>query len=121
MSTTLTHSALEKRASSGSVTAVRAEGARSKGRSSAAGWSRKDLTIGRALGIGLFLLYLAISRHAYVAYDANSMVAVTHNLVDHFTLRTTGAWHDYLKLSTPWSPYGVGLSIALVPFFAISR
>jgi hypothetical protein len=73
------------------------------------------------LFVGLLTLYIAVSRHQFVAYDANVMVASARNLVNHFTLRTTGAFDDYLHLSTPWSPYGVGVSVLAAPFYAISK
>lgn len=70
---------------------------------------------------GLFLVYLAVSRHEVVAYDAMSMVAVAINLTNHFKLNTVGAFDDYLHLSTPYSPYGIGLSVLVVPFYALSK
>jgi hypothetical protein len=77
------------------------------------------------IAVGVFLsllaLYLAVSPHRYVAYDSGAMAAVTHNLVNHFTLKTTGAFHDVFGTSTPYSDYGLGLSLALVPFYAISK
>jgi len=106
---------------SGSAMKEAVPAARNPATLSVPGWSRRDVTIERLLFLGLFFLYLAVSRHAYIAYDANAMVAVTHNLVDHFTLRTTGAWDDYIGLSTPWAPYGIGLSIAIVPLYVLSR
>jgi hypothetical protein len=84
-------------------------------------WSRRDVTIERAIVLGLLILFIAVSRHEYIAYDAESMVAVAHNLVDHFTLKTTGAWDDYLGYSTPYSPYGIGVSVFIAPFYAVSR
>ena len=80
-----------------------------------------SLTVGSFLFLGLLLLYVAIGRGQYVAYDANSMVAVGKGLVDHLTLRTTGEFNDYLHLSTPWSPYGIGVSLLVVPVYALSK
>jgi hypothetical protein len=57
----------------------------------------------------------------YWAYDAQSMAAVTHNLVNHLSLRTTGAFNDVFHISTPFSPYGIGVSLLLVPFYALSK
>jgi hypothetical protein len=79
------------------------------------------MPLGLTIFTSLLLLYIAISRHRYVAYDAASMAAVTHNLVNHLTMKTTGAFNDVFGISTPYSPYGVGLSAALVPFYSISK
>jgi hypothetical protein len=49
------------------------------------------------------------------------MVAVGTNLTNHFTLRTVGAFDDYLHLSTPYSPYGIGVSVLVVPVYALSK
>jgi hypothetical protein len=70
---------------------------------------------------GLFLVYVAVSRHEFVAYDAESMVAVGTNLTNHFALNTIGAFDDYYHLSTPYSPYGIGVSVLVVPFYALSK
>jgi hypothetical protein len=70
---------------------------------------------------GLFFVYLAVSRHTFVAYDASSMVALGTNITNHFTLTTVGAFDDYLHLSTPYSPYGIGISLLVVPMYALSK
>ena len=82
---------------------------------------RTDLLIAACIFGALFLVYLAVSRHEFVAYDANSMVAVDTNLTNHFTLKTVGAFDDYFGLSTPYSPYGIGISILVVPAYALSK
>lgn len=84
-------------------------------------WSRRDTVVVSLVGLGLFAVYLAASRHTYVAYDASVMAAVTKNLVNHGTLRTTGALNDYLHLSTPYSSYGLGLSLVAVPAYVVSK
>ncbi len=66
-------------------------------------------------------MFLAVSRHEFVAYDAESMVAVGTNLTNHFTLKTVGAFDDYYHLSTPYSPYGIGVSVLVVPAYALSK
>ena len=83
--------------------------------------SRTDLLIAGCVFGGLFFVYLAVSRHEFVAYDAMSMVAVATNLTNHFTLNTVGAFDDYYHLSTPYSPYGIGVSILVAPFYALSK
>lgn len=66
-------------------------------------------------------MYLAVSRHTFVAYDASSQVAEGTNRTNHFSLKTVGAFDDYLKLSTPYSPYGIGVSLLVVPIYALSK
>jgi hypothetical protein len=83
--------------------------------------ARTDLIIAGCIFGGLFLVYVAVSRHEFVAYDAASMVAVGTNLTNHFTLKTVGAFDDYLHLSTPYSPYGIGVSFLVVPAYALSK
>ncbi|MGP0029174.1 MAG: hypothetical protein ACLPVF_01560 [Acidimicrobiales bacterium] len=83
--------------------------------------SHPDALVASLLFAGLFLVYVAVSRHKFVAYDATCMVAVSKNLVDHFTLRTTGAFDDYYHLCTPYSPYGVGVSVLAAPVYALSK
>ena len=90
-------------------------------RHSAQNNARTDLLIAGCLFGGLFLVYLAVSRHTFVAYDAASMVAVGTNLTNHFSLKTVGAFDDYLHLSTPYSPYGIGVSVLVVPAYALSK
>jgi hypothetical protein len=82
---------------------------------------RSDRIIAGLLFVGSLLVYVAVSRHKYVAYDASSMVGVTHDLVDHFSLQASPGFYDYLHLSTPYSPYGLGVSIIAVPFYALSK
>ena len=82
---------------------------------------RVDRRICCLLFLSLLALYLAVSRHLHVSYDGDSMAAVARNIVDHFTIRTTGAFDDYLHLSTPYSPYGIGLSVVMAPVYALSK
>ena len=96
-------------------------GRHAKPRHISKGTSRIDLILGACVFGGLFLVYLAVSRREFVAYDAESMVAVGTNLTNHFTLKTVGAFHDYFGLSTPYSPYGIGVSILVVPLYALSK
>ena len=96
-------------------------GIRAGPRHAAPDGARTDLLIAACVFGGLFLVYLAVSRHTFVAYDADSMVAVGTNLTNHFTLKTVGAFDDYLHLSTPYSPYGIGVSVLVVPAYALSK
>jgi len=52
------------------------------------------------------------------SYDAQIMFQVTTNLVLHGSLRVT---HDYLGLNTPYSSYGIGMSLAMVPLYLVGR
>ena len=96
-------------------------GLRTRPRHAAPDTSRRDQVIAGCVFGGLFFVYLAVSRHTFVAYDAESMVAVGTNLTNHFTLNTVGAFDDYLHLSTPYSPYGIGVSLLVVPVYALSK
>ncbi len=83
--------------------------------------SRRDRAIKLFLFVGSMFVFWAVSRHEFIAYDAQSMVAVAHDLVSHFSLVASTEFHDYFHYSTPYSPYGIGLSIVIVPFFAVGE
>lgn len=84
--------------------------------------NRRDLGLASLLAFSLFCLYLAITRMQHVAYDSQAMTAVAHNLVDHLSVRTTGTpFKDEFGMATPYSPYGLGESLVLAPFYAISK
>ena len=71
---------------------------------------------------GVFVIYLAVSRHGSVSYDAAVMTAVARALVNHHSLQPSmGGFHDYLHLSTPYAPYGIGLSLVIAPFYILSK
>jgi hypothetical protein len=80
-----------------------------------------DRTLTALVFGSLFCLYLAVSRHWYYSYDSQAMAAVTHNIVNHFTLKTVGALNDVFHDSTPYSSYGIADSILLVPLYAASK
>ena len=77
--------------------------------------------IGLLLFVGLFVLYMAVTRAEYYAYDAQAMMAVTRNLVDHGTLKTTGEFVNSFGFATPYAPYGIAVSILEVPLYALSK
>lgn len=56
-----------------------------------------------------------------MSYDAASMMGVTRDLVNHGSLQASAGFSDYLHLSTPYSPYGVGTSLLLVPLYVLSK
>ena len=90
-------------------------------RASLAWRPRRGTVTATLLFCGSLLIYLAVGRRLSVAYDAASMIAVARDLVNHGTLQASGGFRDYLHLSTPYSPYGIGMSILIVPFYALSK
>jgi len=48
------------------------------------------------------------------AYDTEAMLSVTKNLVDHGSLTTVGSGWVLGPVSTPYAPYGIGVSILAV-------
>jgi hypothetical protein len=78
-------------------------------------WS--DRKIMAVLFGGVLLVYMAVIRGRIEIYDSQSMLAVTKNLVDHGSLRTTGAGY---QLHQVWAPYGIAMSILAVPAYLIS-
>ena len=83
--------------------------------------SHPDALVVSLLFAGLFLVYVAISRHTFIAYDARCMVAVSVNVVNHLSLRTTGAIDDPFHFCSPYSPYGIGTSVVAAPVYALSK
>jgi hypothetical protein len=81
-------------------------------------WS--DRTIGALLFVGSVLVYVAVSRGQQYAYDGNAMLAVSMNIVNHASLKTTG-FVDVFHQSTPFSPYGIAMSLLGVVPYALSK
>ncbi len=79
---------------------------------------RIDRQISIALFGGLFAIYLAVMRGQIEVYDTQAMLAVAQNLVNHGSLKAEGAGY---ALSTPWSPYGIAISVLAVPLYALSK
>ena len=79
-----------------------------------------DRTVGALLFVGVLGVYVAVTRGTYYAYDSQAMVAVTMNIVNHGSLKTTG-FVDAFHLATPYSPYGIAVSILAVPPYALSK
>ena len=74
------------------------------------------------LFFGVLAAYVAVTRGTFYAYDAQAMFAVTKGIVDHGSLRTTGTgFADSFHLATPYSPYGIGLSILAIPPYLLSK
>jgi hypothetical protein len=71
---------------------------------------------------GTLLVYLAVLHGQIDVYDTQAMYAVTENLVNHFALHTGGAgFVDPFHQATPYSPYGIAMSLLAVPFYAASK
>jgi len=84
-------------------------------------YQHRDAQIAGSLFVGTLLIYAAVSRYKYVAYDAASMVGLAHTLVNHLSLNAGQGFDDYLHLSTPYSPYGIGLSLVIAPIYGLSK
>jgi len=82
---------------------------------------RSDRVVMALLFVGMMALYVAVTRAEIYAYDAQSMAAVGRNLVDRHTLQTVGAFHDPFGFSTPYAPYGIGVSLLVAPVYALSK
>lgn len=79
---------------------------------------RPDVVIMVGVMVGLGLIYLSIQRGSTPAYDAAIYIEVTTNLVDHGSLVVR---NDAYGINTPYSAYGLGLSLVLVPFYGIQQ
>jgi hypothetical protein len=85
-------------------------------------WLTTDRKIAALLFVGVLAVYVALTRGTYYAYDAQAMLAVTRNIVDHGSIRTTGVgFVDSFHQSTPYSPYGIAMSLLGVPPYALSK
>lgn len=74
------------------------------------------------LFLGVLFVYLAVIRGVIEIYDARAMLAVTQNLVNHGSLRTTGTgFVDTFHDASPYSPYGIAMSLLAVPPYALSK
>jgi len=80
-----------------------------------------DRRIGIALFVGVLAIYVAVLRGRIEAYDTEAMLSVTKNLVDHGSLTTVGSGWVLGPVSTPYAPYGIGVSILAVPAYLISK
>lgn len=79
---------------------------------------RLDTVITVLLFVGLLLFYLAVQRGSTPTYDASIYVDVAANLADHGSVEVR---HDTMGFNTPYSFYGLGLSLVLVPFYLLQR
>jgi hypothetical protein len=77
---------------------------------------RRDALVLATLVAGLFLIYVVVQRAALASYDGKMLVSVSRNIVERGSLETSG---DFLGFNTPYSSYGIGFSLFLVPFMAI--
>jgi hypothetical protein len=79
--------------------------------------SRQALALQAGLFLVLFALYWICVRR-YIVYDGDMMVRVTKSLVTHHSLRIQD---PILHLSEPYSFYGLGVSLLLVPLFVLGQ
>jgi hypothetical protein len=83
--------------------------------------NQSDRRISTLLFLGVLLIYLAVDTGQHYAYDGQAMVAVSMNLVNHGSVSTVGALNDVFHISTPYSPYGIGMSLLGVFPVALSK
>ena len=76
-------------------------------------WLLTGLTV-----TGVFLFFVTVQRAELSSYDGKMMVSVAYNIVQHGSLETTG---DFFGFNTPYSTYGIGTSLLLVPFAALQH
>ena len=82
---------------------------------------QNDHRISILLFLGVLAVYLAVDTGQHYAYDGQVMIAVSMNLVNHGSLTTVGALNDVFHMSTPYSPYGIGMSLLGVFPVALSK
>ena len=81
-----------------------------------------DRRIGGYLLVGVLCVYLGVLHGQVDIYDTQCMLAVTENLVNHGSLHTIGAgFVDPFHQCTPYSPYGIAMSVLAVPSYALSK
>lgn len=79
---------------------------------------RSDLLICLGLFVGLCLVFQSIQRGTTPTYDAGIYIDVASNLADHGSVVVR---NDYYGINTPYSAYGLGLSLVLVPFYLVQK
>ena len=82
-------------------------------------WS--DRRIGCLLFAGVLVVYVAVLRGKIEVYDTQAMLSVTKNLVNHASFTTIGSGWPLGSVSTPYAPYGIGVSIVAVPAYVLSK
>ena len=76
-----------------------------------------DRAITGTLFFGVMTIYLAVLRGKVEVYDTGTMLDVTKNLVGHGSLMAAGGGY---WTAGRWAPYGIGVSLAAVPAYALS-
>lgn len=83
---------------------------------------RGESTTDAALPIGVFVAALSIgllfARGRPWSYDGNIMFQVTQSMVNHHSLLVH---NDPYGLNTPYSSYGIGMSLAMIPLYELAR
>lgn len=89
---------------------------------------RRDRLIELLLGAGLLAFYITVQYGDFWGWDGRTMANVTHNLVEQQAPVVTPdvAWFVN-EFPNPdgspakYSPFGIGLSVALIPFWLLQR
>lgn len=79
---------------------------------------RRDLLVACGLFAGLCLIYQSIQRGTTPTYDASIYVDVAANIADHGSLAVR---NDPFFVNTPYSIYGLGLSLLIIPFYLVQK
>lgn len=84
---------------------------------------RNDLWIGLFLWVGLFAFYLAVQYGDFLGWDGRTMANVAHNIVERrqFLVTRDVTWWVNEFPDGNKSPFGIGLSLVLAPFWVIQR
>lgn len=81
-------------------------------------FSRPDLVVAIALFVGLCLVLVPMQRGTTPTYDASIYMEVATNIVDNGSLEVR---NDPYLFNTPYSSYGLGLSIVIIPFYLVQK
>ncbi len=84
---------------------------------------RRDGLISLLIGTGMFSLYLTVQYGDFLGWDGRTMANVAHNILDShsFTVTPDVEWYVPQFGGATVSPFGIGLSFLLLPFWYIQR
>lgn len=84
---------------------------------------RWDALASLLIGTGIFSLYVTVQYGDFLGWDGRTMANVAHNILDHHSLMVTPdvAWYVPQFGGASLSPFGIGLSLLLVPFWFVQR
>jgi hypothetical protein len=80
--------------------------------------ARGELIIALLVFGAVFAFLFAVQRAALPSYDGKIMFEVTKGIVDRHSLTTR---NDPFRFNTPYSVYGIGTSLLLVPGYVVQR